>query len=436
MKETQDLVLNAIPGADDITRMELPNGIVLLSRPNFNSPSVVLNGYIQTGALFDPDEKLGLADFTSAALMRGTQKRDFRQIYSALEDVGANLGFSSGTHTTSFMGRSLAEDLPLLLDLVADALRRPTFPRRRIENLRTMLLTGLDLRQQDPEEQAALAFDGLVYPDHPYSRPDEGYPETIKRIRRKDLVNFHQQHFGPQGLVLAIVGGIDPQRAVQLAAEALGDWENPQQPAPVDLPEWIPLNEVKKIRVSLPEKKQSELIVGTAGPARCAPDFIPAVVGNNILGQFGMMGRIGEVVRERAGLAYYASSSLGSSVGPGPWAVSAGVKPEDEARAVELIFNELRRFTSELVSAEELSDVQANLTGRMPLSLESNTGVAARLLHLEKHNLGLDYLRRYNQIIKAVTREEILATAARYLDPDKLAVAIAGPPGVQVTEED
>jgi zinc protease len=428
MKVINNLPTIAIPGEDDITRQELTNGIIVLARPNFSSPSVVINGYLHTGAIFDSDEKLGLADFTSAALMRGTQKRDFHQIYNALEDVGANLGFSSSTHTTGFMGRSLAEDVPLLLDLIVEALRRPTFPRKRIENLRTMLLTGLDLRDQDPEERSALAFDQLVYPNHPYCRPDEGYPETIKRIKIKDIKVFHRRQYGPQGMVIAVVGGIDPNQAVRLVTEAFGDWHNPKQQASPPLPEWHPLDQVKHIRISLPEKSQSELIVGTAGPARTAPDFFPAALGNNILGQFGMMGRIGEVVRERAGLAYYASSSIGSSLGPGPWAVSAGVKPQDEGQAIELIFDELRRFTSELVSEEELSDVQANLTGRMPLSLESNTGVASSLLHIEKHNLGLDYLRRYNETIIAVSREQILAAAAHYLNPERVAVAIAGPP--------
>jgi zinc protease len=435
MTATNTLTLNAIPGPDDITRRELPNGIVVLARPNFSSPSVVVNGYLYAGAVFDSDEKLGLADFTSSGLMRGTAKRDFHKIYTALENAGANLGFSSSTHTTGFMGRSLRDDVPLLLDLIAEALRRPTFPRSRIENLRTMLLTGLDLREQDPEERAALAFDQLVYPGHPYSRPDEGYPETIQRIKIKDIKEYHRKQYGPQGMVIAIVGGIDPHQAVQMVGEALGDWRNPRQQSPPALPEWHPLEQVKRTRVTIPEKSQSELIVGTAGPARHAPDFIAAAVGNSILGQFGMMGRIGEVVRERAGLAYYASSSIGSSLGPGPWGVSAGVKPKDEERAVELIFDELRRFTTEPVSEDELSDVQANLTGRMPLSLESNTGVASRLLHIEKHNLGLDYLRRYTEMIKAVTREQILDAAAHYLSPDRLAVAIAGPPRGDEQEE-
>jgi zinc protease len=423
-----DLVRSAIPGPEDITRADLPNGIVVLARPNFSSPSVVVSGYLHAGAIFDADEKLGLADFTAAALLHGTRKRDFGRIYTAMEEAGASLGFSSSTHTVSFLGRSLAEDLRLLLDLLAESLRCPTFPRRRVENLRAMLLTGLDLRDQDPEERAALAFDGLLYPNHPYRRPDEGYPETVKRVKRRDLVEFHARQYGPRGTVIAVVGGIDPGSAVRLVEDALRGWRNPDQRQPPQLPAWQPLDGVQRVRVDLPEKSQSEVLVGSAGPARGEPDFIAAAVGNNILGQFGLMGRIGQAVRERAGLAYYATSSLGSSLGPGPWTVSAGVDPENEERAIELILDELRRFTTELVSGDELADVQANLIGRMPLSLESNTGVASRLLHMEKHELGLDYLQRYAQTIEAVTREGILTAAARYLDTDRLAVAVAGPP--------
>lgn len=427
MKARLKLPMNAIPGPEDITRAELPNGIVVLVRPDFNSPSVSLSGYLPAGSLFDSDEKLGLADFTASVLMRGTARYDFNQIYHALESVGASLGFSGGTHTTGFFGRSLTEDLPLLLDLLSDTLRRPAFPARQVEKMRVSLLTGLDLRQQDTQDQADLAFDQLVYPNHPYSRPDEGYPQTVKAIRRADLRKFHRKCYGPRGLAMAIAGGIEPEHAVALVAKALGDWRNPEQPLPPVLPEWKPLQKQARVRVALTAKSQSDLVVGTAGPPRSAPDFMAAVVGNSILGEFGMMGRIGEALRERSGLAYYASSSLGSSMGPGAWAVYAGVHPKDEERAVELIFEQIRRFVTELVSVEELEDVQANMVGRMPLSLESNTGMAAQLLHIERHRLGLDYLLRYPALVQAITREEVLAAASHYLHPERLAVAIAGP---------
>ena len=109
----------SLPGSDDIAREVLSNGITILTRSNFNSPSVVATGYFGAGSLMDPDDKLGLAEYTSYALMRGTATRTFDKIYNELESVGASLGFSSGVHTSGFNGRSLAEDLPLLLDLFA-----------------------------------------------------------------------------------------------------------------------------------------------------------------------------------------------------------------------------------------------------------------------------------------------------------------------------
>ncbi len=120
--------INSLPGPDDIYREVLPNGITVLARSNFNSPSVVMAGYFEAGALFDPDEKLGLAEYTTIALMRGTKKRTFDEIYNALESVGASLGFNTGVHKSGFNGRSLSEDLPLLLNLFSEALTMPGLP--------------------------------------------------------------------------------------------------------------------------------------------------------------------------------------------------------------------------------------------------------------------------------------------------------------------
>ena len=417
---------SSLPGADDITRVELSNGIIVLARPNFNSPSVTVSGYLTAGGLFDPDEKLGLADFTAASLMRGTARRDFRSIYDALESAGASLGFNSATHTTAFGGKALAEDLSLLLELLAETLREPAFPGQQVARLRAQLLTGLAIRAQDTREMASLTFDKLVYKDHPYSRPEDGYPETVQNIARDDLAAFHGTNYGPKGMVIAVVGAVASEAAVQQVAESLGDWENPRQPQSPRLPPVTPLTETITRRVEIPGKIQSDIVMGVAGPPRRSPDFFAAALGNSVLGQFGMMGRIGEVVREQAGLAYYAYSGISGGLGPGPWTVAAGVNPVNVEKAIELIQSEIRRFVTEPVSAAELSDSQSSYIGRLPLALESNAGVAGALLNLERYNLGLDYYRRYADFVNAVTVEAVLATAQKYLRPDKLAVAIAG----------
>ncbi len=418
---------HSLPGPDDITRLELPNGIVILSRENFNSPSVVVSGYLPAGSLLDPDDRLGLADFTASALMRGTEMRSFQQIYEALESVGASLGFGGGTHTTSFQGKALSEDLDMLLGLLAEALRWPVFPAREVEQLRDQLLTGLAIRAQDTADMASLTFDQIVYAGHPYERPEDGFPETVAAIRREDLVDFHRRHYGPCGLVIVVVGAVASPLAVEKVQQYLGDWENPLQTAAPELPPVVPLSTSVRRKVEIPGKSQADVVLGAVGPTRRSPDWLAAALGNNILGQFGMMGRIGEVVREKAGLAYYASSSLSGGMGPGPWSVSAGVDPVNVDQLVELVRTEIRRFTQEPVTAEELADSQANFTGRLPLSLESNAGVAAALVNLERYNLGLDYYRRYPDLVRAVNREDVLATARRYLDPDRIGIAVAGP---------
>lgn len=418
---------SSIPGADDITRVELANGVVVLARENANSKAVALRAIVSAGGLNDPDDKLGLADFTASMLMRGTARRDFQQIYDSLESIGASFGFNSGTHTTSFGGRSLAEDFGLLLQLARESLYEPVFPDEHVEKVRAQLLTGLALRAQDTRDMASLMFDELVYRQHPYARADEGHPHTVAAITRQDLVDFHKKHFGPAGMIVVVVGGIEANQAVEQVRAAFEDWRNPNQPPDVQLPPWQPLPSRAYRRVDVPGKSQSDLIVGTGGPLRTDPDYMAASLGNNILGRFGLMGRIGDSVREKAGLAYYAYSSVDGGVGPGPWLVAAGVNPDNEEKATELIFKEIERFTTELVTEEELSDSKSNYIGSVPLSLESNGGVAGALMSIERFNLGLDYYRQFPDEVNAVTREQVLAAAARYLHSSQLAVAVAGP---------
>jgi zinc protease len=417
----------SLPGPDDIYRATLSNGITVLARSNFNSPSISMGGYLPAGAIFESDEKLGLADFVSSSLMRGTQTHTFDAIYNDLESVGASMGFDSGVHNTSFGGRALVEDLPLLLSLLSESLQTPTFPANEVEKLRAQLLTGLAIRAQDTSGMAAMAFDRMLFDDHPYGRPSDGFVETIQSITQKDMEEFHRLHFGPKGMVIAIVGAIAPEKAVEEVERVLGGWQVPGQVGARELPPHKPVKKTVKHHQTLPGKSQSDLVIGMIGPRRKDPEYLSASLGNSVLGQFGMMGRIGDVVREKSGLAYYASSSLNAGTGPGAWEVSAGVNPKNLKKAIGLIENELRKFIKSGVTKEELADSQANYVGRLPLSLESNSGVASAIINIERYDLGLDYYQRYERSVKSVTRAEVLETARKYIDPDRLVIATAGP---------
>ena len=419
--------INSLPGPENVTRTVLPNGITLLVRSNFNNPSIVLNGYLYTGGIFDPQEKLGLAAFTASTLTRGTVKRSFNQIFEDLESAGASLAFGGNVHTTSFNGKALAEDLPMLLELLNEVLTAPSFPPEQVERFRSQMLTGLAMRAQDTGEMASLTFDQILFENHPYRFPEDGYPETVQAITRNDLIDYHRRCFGPKGMVLAVVGAVEPDRVLELVSSHLGKWTNPEQLVQPELPPYTPLTQTIQKTVHIPGKSQSDIVMGCSAPLRKSPDFMPASLGNNILGVFGMMGRIGDIVREQSGLAYYSYTSLNSGIGPGSWEVSAGVNPANIEKAIDLIQKEIKRFIREPVTEDELSDSQANFIGRLPLSMESNAGVAGSLLSIERYQLGLDYYQRYEGLVRSVTPEEILAVTQKYLNPDRMAIAIARP---------
>jgi zinc protease len=418
----------AIPGPDDITRYGLPNGIVVLVRENHNSPSVVTTGYLPVGAYDERPEQAGLAAFTAGSLMRGTANRSFEQLYGELESVGASVGVSGGTYTTSFGSKSLVEDLPLVLDVLADVLRLPLFPAREVEKLRGEILTDLEERIHDTGRMANLIFHELAYPEgHPYARSINGYTETVSALSRDDLAEFYAGGYGPRGMVVVVVGAVETAAALTQIERIFGTWEG-QNYERAPLPEVLPIADTRERAISIPGKTQTDIVLGYPGPSRAEPDFLDAVVCNTILGVFGLMGRLGENVREAQGLAYYSFSRVDGGPGPGPWRVIAGVDPVNVEQAIASIREEIRRICEEVVGEEELNDNKAFITGSLPLRLETNEGVARSILNMERYSLGLDYLRRYAGLIDEITAERVRAVAQRWLDPDAYALAVAGPP--------
>ncbi|MBN2005565.1 MAG: insulinase family protein [Anaerolineae bacterium] len=416
----------SLPGPDDTLRQTLPNGVTLLVRENFASPAVVVSGYVEAGGE-DEGQAHGLAGFAVDVMERGTQSRSFEQLYEEVESIGASFGFSGGNHITSFGAKGLAEHLPLLLNILNDILRNPAFLPDQVEKTRAEIFTDLQELENDTYQKASQIFHELVYPEtHPYHWNPLGYPETIGKITRDDLAQFHERYFAPQGATLVVVGAVKTQEAVQAIGDIFGNWEH-TRPARDALTPVPALAERRERRITLNDKTQSDLIMGWPGPPREHPDFIPCYVANHILGVFGMYGRLGQRVRIQNSLAYYAQSKLDGGKGPGSWHISAGINPANVDKALALIQEEVRRFRDQQVSREELEDTQSYLTGVVPLQLETNEGVARALINIERYRLGMDYLQKYIEIIQTVNRGQVQTMAQRWLDIEHFALAIAGP---------
>lgn len=416
----------SLPGPDDTLRRTLPNGITVLARENWAAPSVVVEGYLVAGNLDEPATLPGLASFTVSMLSRGTRQRAFAEINETIESVGASIGFSSDRHITNFSTKSLAEDLDLVLGVLAEELRQPAFPAQYVDRVRGLRMTALAERENDTRQMAGRAFRELMFGDHPLGRDMLGTRESITTIQRDMLAEFYETFFRPAGMVVTVVGAVPAEEAVRKIEAAFGDWAGDRPPR-TPLPPAPPIHEVRKRHVLMPDKTQADMVLGWHGMRRLDPDFDSARLANTILGVFGLMGRLGENVRERQGMAYYAYSRVSGDREPGTWVAIAGVNPANVSRAQQAMLDEVKRLQDELVPADELEDCKSYLTGSVPLQLETNDGVASLLADIEWHSLGLDYLERYPQIINSLTAEQVQQVARKYLKPDAYVFALAGP---------
>lgn len=417
----------SVPGPDTIVRKVLDNGIVCLVQEKFASPSVVVRGRLRAGSLVVPRAKAGLAGYLADMLGRGTERRDFATLNEEIESVGASLDFDSDWQSTSFKARCLSEDLSLIWDILADCLRRPTLPEDQMNKVRGELLTALEQREHDTRRKAILNFYETMYADHPMGISGVGYEDSVQSITARDLRAYYDDYYRPDTMVVTMVGGVQADRAIAMVEAALGDWRI-ERPAPMPV---IPMpeqpNEVLLSEVEIPGKTQADFVLGRVGLERNHPDYMTARLANTILGVFGMMGRIGDNVRERLGLAYYAYSALVTGFMPGPWLAIAGVNPANLDKAIDATLEEIKRMRNELVPEEELAENKAYLVGSMPLVLETNAGVAATLQSMEVYQLGLDYLLRYPNMIHNITAQDIQRVVREVWDPDAYALAIAKP---------
>ncbi len=421
------MTVNSYPGPDTIHRHVLPNGIIALIYENMSSATVTIEGVVRAGSVVEPADKAGLAGFTADMLMRGTHKRSFDEIYDELESVGAGVYFGGSRHTSGFSGYSLVEDFDLVLDIIIESLCRPTFPAGQMEKLRGQIITGLQMRANNTRSMAWLGFYEMTYGEHPFGRSSSGYLETIPAITRQDIVEFYDRYYGPRDMIIGIAGAIKPDEALRKIETVFGGWRNDHQQPVALVPDVARPTGLNRRHIPMPDKYQADIVMGLPGPRRAAPDYLDASLMNTILGVFGMMGRIGQNVREEQGLAYYASSRLDGGLGPGPWTASAGVAPDKVDLTIESIRHEIRRIMEEPVSEQELDDSVAYRIGSMPMSLETNSGIVDIITDMELYGLGLDYLRRYSDLISDITVERVQAAARKYLSADDINITVSGP---------
>jgi zinc protease len=408
-------------------RTRLENGAVITVQETSLSPAVTISAAFQAGSLYEPAGLTGLACLASRVIDRGTERRSADRLAEELDDRGVSLRVGSDRHQMTLSCTCLAEDFDDVLSIVLDVARRPSFPEDELVKRRAETITAIRQDEDNPAVRAGEALFELLYgSDHPYGRRMKGTIETVVRIDRAALQTFHARRIRPSVLSLVIVGDLSAARALASASSELSGWDG-DPPERVDVPPPPAAASRRERVIAMPGKSQTDIAYGFTTIRRLDPRFYAYWMMNNILGQFGLGGRLADNIRERQGMAYYAFSGFDPGVGEGPLLIRAGVDPRNVERAVEAIDQEVGRLGTEGPTAEELSQTRESLIGSIPRLLESNQSIAAFLQNSEQFGLGLDYDRRLPDSLRGVTMDEVRHAAAEVLRPASAALAVAGP---------
>jgi zinc protease len=403
-------------------REVLPNGMVLLASERGAVPIVTVSMLIEAGAYLEPADKAGLASLTADLLTHGTRSRTATEIKEAIEFVGGSLAAGANNGVTSVSLSVLKKDLDLGLDLLADILLRPTFAPEEIQRKTAEVLAAIQRKQEDPGEVAAEAFAAAVFGRHAYGRPVEGHAATVRAITREDIVRFHETYYRPNRAIVSVVGDVNPADFRQRLLSRLGAWQpgGPEVKGPPDA------TGIAKTVVTTIQRDvtQANIFLGHLGITRDNPDFYAVQVMNYILGGGGLTSRLVAKVREEKGWAYDVGSGFMADKYTGSFGVSLQTRNETAAEAVEAVLAEMRRIREQPVSAGELSDAKAYLTGSFPLRIDTNGKIARLLVNIEYFGLGLDYPERYPEYINRVTAQDVQRVAQKYLDPEKYALIV------------
>lgn len=408
-----------------LTRRVLGNGAVLIVQESHDNPTVVMNARLRGGLRLEPQGKHGVAALLCESWLLGTREKTAAEFAALLESRGISIELTPGRDAISLHSRCLAEDFPLLVDLVGELLREPRFDPEQIEIAREAVLHRI---REEKESTYSIAWhralETLFGAGSPYARLTAGEQESVRSLGREDLLAYHEALSRAGGWSFAVVGDVSAAEASALLERAIGPVEGgvpalPPAPAPGEAPLW------EVTAISVPDKSQVDLVFLGHGVAPGTDRYRAAYLANAVLGE-AYTSRLNGTLRDDEGLTYGASSYFEHLEGGSLWVASLGVNPESVETALASVQRVLRSFRAEGLSREELARVRKYAAGEYALSNRTKSRIAARLLDAEKFGLPPESVSEFGERLRAVSDQEIQEAARSLVDPDRLAAVVAG----------
>lgn len=408
----------------DLEQQRLANGMKFYLQPNHELPLVDITLMVEGGSIYDPANRTGLSKlFAQAMATGGTVELTPAQLETELEAMAAILDVSSSNYCYEFDLSLHREDLPRVLDILAELLRQPGFDEQRLEVARKQMLEEIYRKNDNPGTVARRLLAKAVSPGHPFG----AYPTVaeVKSITRTDLLTLHQRYFQPQNFWMAVSGDVTAGELRRLLEQQFGDWQGTGEWVR-ELPR-LPEKIAGKVLVADKSIPQTSIMMGHQGVEKNNPDVMALRVANYILGGGGFNSRMMREVRSNRGLAYsvYSYFQVGREL-PGLFIAASETKCASTVKVVKLMRQLIQQLCDQPVSAQELELAKKSLINSFVFAFENSHSIVSRQARLDFYGYPEDYLAAYQQRVAAVTVADVQRVAQQYLHPQQLQIVLVG----------
>lgn len=394
----------------EVKKFELSNGLRLLVREDPRLPLVNLSAVFRGGLLAETPENNGITKLLANTLLKGTKTRSAEQIANEIESVGGSIGSDSGNNSFTVSVEVMNPDLKLGVNLLADVLANPTFPKAEVELEKSTQIAGIKTEEDQPTTIARNAMRKNLFGKHPYALRGSGTIATVTSLTPEELEKFHSEFVVAKNGVISVFGDVKAEEVKALVEKAFaslpaGNLALTQPPQPEKVVTKVDVTEERN-------KQQAVIMVGYQSADVLNPDRSALELIDEACSDLGS--RFFDRIREKQALAYFVGSSQMMGLAPGLFAFYAGTDPAKADYAKSELIKEIAELAKTGLTPEELARAKKKLLGSEAISNQSNASYGQTCAINELMGLGFDYSQKHEAEIHATTLEDTQRVATKY----------------------
>jgi predicted Zn-dependent peptidase len=405
----------------NLRRTVLPSGLIVLTERMEHLRSVAMGVWIKSGSRCEPAETNGISHFVEHMVFKGTRSRSALNIAREMDSIGGNLDAFTGKETICFNVKSLADHVPIALDVLADLVLNPTFASGDIERERGVILEEIKIDEDNPDVLVHELFTQNFWKDHPLGKPILGTTTTVGKLDQGKLFDYHGGRFLGSNMIFSAAGNLEHDQFVEEVSRKFADLPLGEAVHEEQAPE-------ASARIVLRNKKaleQVQICLGVPSPAITDDNRYITLILNTVLGG-GMSSRLFQTIREERGMVYSIYSDLNPYRDTGTLCIYAGTSVGKALEVVDLILIELRKLKEATLSEEELTRAKDQVKGNILMGLESSNSRMANLARQEMYFQQFFTVEEITARIDAVQADQVQTMAQRLFDPNRIAVTLLG----------